>query len=130
MRHRLGLLKRKLVARPGNPGRSSTADVDAPRLERATMDQSSGIRLQMVAQSQAQVEGADLQTADETLGLGLGEETVAVFFSVIDWHFRHQRPQQLALSLARRGIPVFYISVNFVDDAKAGFRFERLHPEL
>ncbi|NBQ10121.1 MAG: hypothetical protein EBU47_11520, partial [Betaproteobacteria bacterium] len=63
MRHRLGLLKRKLVARPGNPGRSSTADVDAPRLERATMDQSSGIRLQMVAQSQAQVEGADLQTA-------------------------------------------------------------------
>ena len=130
MRHRLGLLKRKLVARPGNPGRSSTADVDAPRLERATMDQSSGIRLQMVAQSRAQVEGADLQTADETLGLGLGEETVAVFFSVIDWHFRHQRPQQLALSLARRGIPVFYISVNFVDDAKAGFRFERLHPEL
>jgi hypothetical protein len=55
---------------------------------------------------------------------------VAVFYGVIDWHFRHQRPQQLALSLARRGMAVFYISVNFVDDASPGFRIEELDPTL
>ena len=53
-----------------------------------------------------------------------------VFFGVIDWHFRHQRPQQLALSVARSGNKVFYISVNFVDSAQAGFALERLDPAL
>jgi GT2 family glycosyltransferase/glycosyltransferase involved in cell wall biosynthesis len=53
-----------------------------------------------------------------------------VFFGVIDWHFRHQRPQQLALALARAGRRVFYISVNFVDSAQPGFELERLDPNL
>jgi GT2 family glycosyltransferase/glycosyltransferase involved in cell wall biosynthesis len=53
-----------------------------------------------------------------------------VFFGVIDWHFRHQRPQQLALALARAGRRVFYISVNFVDSPEPGFELERLDPAL
>ena len=37
---------------------------------------------------------------------------------VIDWHFRFQRPQHLALQLAKRGCRVFYLSTTFdVSDA-------------
>ncbi len=53
-----------------------------------------------------------------------------VFFGVIDWHFRHQRPQQLALGLARTGRRVFYVSVNFVDSPEPGFAIEDLDPTL
>lgn len=53
-----------------------------------------------------------------------------LFFGVIDWHFRHQRPQQLALSLARTGRRVFYISVNFANHSKPGFSLERLDKNL
>lgn len=53
-----------------------------------------------------------------------------VFFGVIDWHFRHQRPQQLALSIAKSGRRVFYISVNFVDNDNIGFSIEQLHDTL
>lgn len=47
-------------------------------------------------------------------------------FSVIDWYFRHQRPQQLALQIAETGRRVFYISVDFVDHAEPGFAVESL----
>ncbi len=47
-------------------------------------------------------------------------------WGVIDWHFRHQRPQQLALALAKTGRRIFYISPNFVDDERAGFEAEAL----
>ena len=50
-----------------------------------------------------------------------------VFFGVIDWHFRHQRPQQLAMSIAQSGRRVFYLSVNFIDAEKPGFSIEPLH---
>lgn len=53
-----------------------------------------------------------------------------VFFGVIDWHFRHQRPQQLAQSIAQEGHRVFYVSVNFVDAAEPGFQIECLHDTL
>lgn len=53
-----------------------------------------------------------------------------IFFGVIDWHFRHQRPQQLAQSIAQEGHRVFYVSVNFVDTDKAGFQIEQLHDKL
>ena len=53
-----------------------------------------------------------------------------VFFGVIDWHFRHQRPQQLALSIAQEGHRVFYVSVNFVDSDEPGFGIESLHDTL
>lgn len=49
-----------------------------------------------------------------------------IVFGVIDWHFRHQRPQQLALQLAARGNRVFYISVNFIDGNDPGFAVEPL----
>ncbi len=37
-----------------------------------------------------------------------------VIFPVIDWHFRFQRPQQLARALGKRGHRVFYISPDFL----------------
>lgn len=49
-----------------------------------------------------------------------------IFWGVIDWHFRHQRPQQLAQALAGAGRRVFYISVNLVDDPRCGFNVEQL----
>ncbi len=67
--------------------------------------------------------------ADDLAGLANAQPDW-VFFGVIDWHFRHQRPQQLALALARAGRRVFYVSVNFVDSAQPGFELEQLDPEL
>jgi GT2 family glycosyltransferase/glycosyltransferase involved in cell wall biosynthesis len=49
-----------------------------------------------------------------------------IFWGVIDWHFRHQRPQQLAQALAGAGRRVFYVSVNLVDDPRPGFKVEQL----
>ncbi len=49
-----------------------------------------------------------------------------VVWGVIDWNFRHQRPQQLALALAAAGRRVFYISPALVDDKRAGFEAEAL----
>lgn len=53
-----------------------------------------------------------------------------LFFGVIDWHFRLQRPQHLAREMARRGERVFYLSNHFVDRAEPGFEVEQLDPEL
>ena len=49
-----------------------------------------------------------------------------IIWGVIDWHFRHQRPQQLAKSLSQQGRRVFYVSVNLVNDSRAGFEAEPL----
>jgi GT2 family glycosyltransferase/glycosyltransferase involved in cell wall biosynthesis len=49
-----------------------------------------------------------------------------IIWGVIDWHFRHQRPQQLALGLAASGRRVFYISSSLIDDKRAGFDPEPL----
>lgn len=49
-----------------------------------------------------------------------------IVWGVIDWHFRHQRPQQMALALAASGQRVFYVSSNLVDDERAGFQAEAL----
>src|SRR5215471_4054432 len=43
-----------------------------------------------------------------------------LFFSIIDWDYRIQRPQHLARRLAEAGHRVFYISVHFGDYADAG----------
>ena len=37
-------------------------------------------------------------------------------FPIIDWNFRHQRPQHLALELASRGHRVFYFETTFAND--------------
>ncbi|HSR64644.1 MAG TPA: glycosyltransferase, partial [Xanthomonadaceae bacterium] len=47
-------------------------------------------------------------------------------WAVIDWHFRMQRPQHLARSLAEQGHRVFYLSNNLVDATGPGFDVERL----
>lgn len=47
-------------------------------------------------------------------------------WSVIDWHFRVQRPQHLARALAGAGHRVFYISNNFIDRESPGFALEPL----
>jgi len=47
-------------------------------------------------------------------------------FAVIDWHFRIQRPQHIARSLAASGRRVFYFSNHFVDADEPGYQLERL----
>ncbi len=48
------------------------------------------------------------------------------FWGVIDWNFRFQRPQQLALGFAKRGHRVFYISSELVNDKEPGFQVEAI----
>jgi len=36
-----------------------------------------------------------------------------IFFSIIDWNFRFQRPQHIGTGLAKKGHRVFYLSVSF-----------------
>lgn len=55
-----------------------------------------------------------------------GELADVFVWSVIDWHFRVQRPQHLAAAMARKGHRVFYISNNFVDSGSPGFTVESL----
>lgn len=53
-----------------------------------------------------------------------------VFFSIIDWHFRFQRPQQLATELAKLGHRVVYLSVNLVVSSEPGYAHQVVaHPE-
>lgn len=49
-----------------------------------------------------------------------------IFWGVIDWHFRHQRPQHLAQSIAATGRRVFYVSAHLADNAEPGFDVEPL----
>jgi GT2 family glycosyltransferase/glycosyltransferase involved in cell wall biosynthesis/2-polyprenyl-3-methyl-5-hydroxy-6-metoxy-1,4-benzoquinol methylase len=49
-----------------------------------------------------------------------------IIWGVIDWHFRQQRPQHLARSIASRGRRVFYISSDLLDRPSPGFSVERL----
>jgi GT2 family glycosyltransferase/2-polyprenyl-3-methyl-5-hydroxy-6-metoxy-1,4-benzoquinol methylase/glycosyltransferase involved in cell wall biosynthesis len=49
-----------------------------------------------------------------------------IFWGVIDWHFRHQRPQHLAQNLALAGRRVFYVSAVLLDDDRPGFEVEAL----
>jgi glycosyltransferase involved in cell wall biosynthesis len=45
-----------------------------------------------------------------------------VVLPIIDWHFRFQRPQQLALGFARAGHRVFYVSSRFCDQQEVLIR--------
>ena len=53
-----------------------------------------------------------------------------IFFGVIDWHFRYQRPQQLATNMAVTGERVFYISPHFIDTKETGYEIELLNSNL
>jgi GT2 family glycosyltransferase/glycosyltransferase involved in cell wall biosynthesis len=52
-----------------------------------------------------------------------------ILWGVIDWHFRFQRPQQLATGFARKGHRVFYVSSTLIDSPEPGFKVESLNPE-
>lgn len=49
-----------------------------------------------------------------------------IVWGVIDWHFRHQRPQHLASALAASGRRVFYVSSRLGSDRRPGFSAEPL----
>lgn len=53
-------------------------------------------------------------------------QSMILMFGVIDWHFRIQRPQNLAKELARAGQTTLYISNHFIDDDAPGFEVEAL----
>ena len=72
----------------------------------------------------------DAGTADALqLAPGDGRLPDVFVWSVIDWHFRTQRPQHLARALADKGHRVFYVSNNFADAAEPGFRVDPLDRE-
>ncbi|NWA02619.1 glycosyltransferase [Pseudomonas gingeri] len=50
-----------------------------------------------------------------------------MIWGVIDWNFRHQRPQQLAKMLSARGRRVFYVSSTLKDSRQAGFSISPLN---
>ncbi len=43
-----------------------------------------------------------------------------IVFPIIDWHFRFQRPQQIASQFAQHGHRVFYLRTSFVDAEEPG----------
>ncbi|MFK7739528.1 MAG: glycosyltransferase [Planctomycetota bacterium] len=51
-------------------------------------------------------------------------------FSIVDWHFRIQRPQHLSRELAKAGHRVFFVSPAHFDSVEPGFQVERLDQEL
>lgn len=55
-----------------------------------------------------------------------------IFWGVIDWNFRFQRPQQLALGFVERGHRVFYVSSELINDSEPGFLVEVVpnHPNI
>lgn len=71
----------------------------------------------------------DVAGQESSTGLGLLADSTAVadgydvlVCPVIDWHFRFQRPQHLALQLAQRGHRVFYLSTTFDVADAPGFK--------
>ncbi len=78
-----------------------------------------GTQSTALAMSEQATPAIHLAEADE----GLPDVFV---WAVIDWHFRMQRPQHLARSLAARGHRVFYVSNNFVDSRTPGFHVDPL----
>lgn len=78
-----------------------------------------------LAAAGAAVPGAADGSAGRTALAGPAMPDVFVW-AVIDWHFRTQRPQHLAMALAEKGHRVFYVSNNFVDSATPGHRVEPL----
>ncbi len=56
------------------------------------------------------------------LRTGKGSTFDVIVFPVIDWHFRIQRPQHLAMSLAREGHRTFYLTIDFIVSGEPGFQ--------
>ena len=58
------------------------------------------------------------------------EKADVFVFSIIDWHFRIQRPQHLARELARAGHRVYFFTNHFEDSKEPGFTAERIDESL
>jgi GT2 family glycosyltransferase/glycosyltransferase involved in cell wall biosynthesis len=56
----------------------------------------------------------------------LPERPDYIIWGVIDWNFRHQRPQQLAQALSVTGRRVFYVSSELKNSSDAGFTLQPL----
>ncbi|WP_256347505.1 glycosyltransferase [Pseudomonas gingeri] len=52
-----------------------------------------------------------------------------IIWGVIDWHFRHQRPQQLARMLSASGRRVFYVSSTLKESKHPGFSISPLNQQ-
>ena len=63
-------------------------------------------------------------------GEKLNSRSDYLIFSVIDWHFRLQRPQHLARNLAKLGKRVFYFSNHFIDSPTPGYAIEQLDSNI
>lgn len=68
-------------------------------------------------------------SAGITLPLAEAQYPDYLIWGVVDWHFRHQRPQQLAKMLSATGRRVFYISSNLQDAQGGGFSIQPLDTE-
>ncbi|EQM70301.1 hypothetical protein L682_10075 [Aquipseudomonas alcaligenes OT 69] len=68
-------------------------------------------------------------SAGITLALAEAQHPDYIIWGVVDWHFRHQRPQQLAKVLSASGRRVFYISSNLHDAQGGGFSIQPLDSE-
>lgn len=66
---------------------------------------------------------------DPLPALSSQEKADIFFWGIIDWRFRIQRPQHLAIGFAKRGHRVFYISTSFVNTGRPGFELERMDQE-
>ena len=64
-------------------------------------------------------ESGRVEAVLERLASGPERHPTLFFLPVIEWGFRHQRPQQLATALAARGWPVFYASCRFAVGERA-----------
>lgn len=73
---------------------------------------------------------AVLQSSSEQVGPNISLSKSSgrdyIVWGVIDWHFRHQRPQQIAQALAHEGDRVFYVSSNLIPASESGFFVESL----
>ncbi|WP_455925520.1 glycosyltransferase [Pseudomonas putida] len=80
-----------------------------------------------VTKAQSQALSTLMTSAPQTIDLEWdNRQPAALIFGVIDWHFRIQRPQNLAKELARAGQPTFYLSNHFIDHERPGFVVEPL----
>jgi hypothetical protein len=82
------------------------------------------VSVRLTAEMQAPLTPADRYGAlfaDASRKIGTGHDVI--WLSVIDWHFRIQRPQHLATNLAKMGARILYISLAFeAADAMGRFR--------
>lgn len=81
-----------------------------------------------VRQGRSALPGMSTQLHQRSACAMTGQQDVLIF-SIIDWHFRIQRPQQIARHLALAGKHVFYVSNHFIDRDEPGYEIEPIEGE-